>query len=408
MNLENPKKLHPDGVEQPKKVLMDPKKDPIAGNMAVDVAVQNIVVEQMGVIRDKLGMPPITEIPPSIQDQANLFLDQIKDKEFDYMFQNPNGEDTPEEYVTTLKNGVVQQYLDQNKDFQDLKPLLQNVYRGNYAIQASNIFFNNPLNTEKLKKILDSLIKNEDKKFSAIKNDETLKLLKKRVASSSRDSAEKDGVEYYSKTNQTREFFADGRKSDSYSYVSMMFGLLNNFSTTDLGKKYIHEKIDNKTIFLFGGGDSVRDLLNSEEFKPNKILNFDPFLEKEDLNKNQNGIYESYPISASNENIKIMVEKEVIPQADEVWATYSVPFYLDSAEDIKKLIKNMASIIREGGNARISPIAVQNKDKEGDTFETRKKALMEAIQDLLNDPKFNVVVFGDTIKIHKIKKEVSS
>lgn len=66
----------------------------------------------------------------------------------------------------------------------------------------------------------------------------------------------------------------------------------------------------------------------------------------------------------------------------------------------------MSSVLGEGGNARISPIAVQSSEKDGENFEKRKEALLGSIKNLLGNLDYNVSVFNDTLKIHKIKKEV--
>jgi hypothetical protein len=64
----------------------------------------------------------------------------------------------------------------------------------------------------------------------------------------------------------------------------------------------------------------------------------------------------------------------------------------------------MASVLNEGGNARISPIDVQSREKDGESLETRKRALIDSIKNLLDSSDYNVSVFNNTLKIHKIKK----
>lgn len=248
---------------------------------------------------------------------------------------------------------------------------------------------------------------NDDEKFSKEKNEITFSKLDKKITGSVKNSAsgdKYDKMDYYANTNQTREFFHHGRSRDAYSYSSMMFGLPDSFINTIEGKEYLHHKIDDKTIFLFGGGDSIKDLLKSEEFKPRRVINFDPFVKEESIDKNPNNIYESQTISASDKKIREMVDSNKISRADEVWATYSVPFYLDKSEEIKELLINMASVLNEGGNARISPIDVQSREKDGESLETRKRALIDSIKNLLDSSDYNVSVFNNTLKIHKIKK----
>lgn len=362
-------------------------------------------------IRFQLGLGMPIEIPSSVQQTKESInkLDEEKSRleNFNFKIVEPIPEETPEEYISRSMKSLVDEYIDNDPNVNNLNSLIKRAYYGRYANQSVIEFFSNKENPDKIKNILFQLESNSDQKFLKEKNDQVFNKLIKKIWEANKDSAGENDekIDYYYNTNQTRDFFSYGRKYDAHSYSSMMFGLPENFVDTKDGKEYIHNKIDNKTIFLFGGGDSIKDLLKSEEFKPKKVINFDPFIKEEAFDKNPNGIYESQMVSASDKKIREMSDKHEIPKADEVWATYSVPFYLDSREDIKELITNMSSVLNEGGNARISPIAVQSTEKDGENFETRKQALVDSIKSLLDRPDYNVTVFNDTIKIHKIRKE---
>lgn len=319
----------------------------------------------------------------------------------------PHKEESSEEYISRSMSDMVSEYIDKNEDLSGLQRLIKKSYYGRHANEVIIKFFSEDTNSNEIKNILLQLELNDDNKFSQEKNNKILNKLNEKIWSSNKESADgsvDDKIEYYSSTNQVREFFSYGRKYDAHSYSSMVFGLPEEFIKTKAGKEYVHHKIDNKNIFLFGGGDSIRDLLISEDFKPKRVINFDPFIKDETIDKNINGIYESQMISASDKRIREMVARGEIPKADEIWATYSVPFYLDSPEEIKELIQNMASVLDEGGNARISPIAVQSEEKNGDNFETRKEALINSIKELLDSSEYNISIFNNTLKIHKIDK----
>ena len=317
-------------------------------------------------------------------------------------------EETKEEYISRILGNITR--IGRSSDsfsFLDKKI----VYAGRNVNEKVIRFFESSTRLKKFKDKLFEIQKKDNVKFSDIKNIEIFDTFLNKISSSSKGSALKadNKFEYYNKTNQLRNFFDRNRESttsyDNHSYSLMMFGLPENFIKTEEGKEYLHNEIDDKIIFLFGGGDSIKDLLKSEEFKPKKVINFDPFIKEEAFDKNPNGIYESQMISASDKKIREMTEQNEIPKADEVWATYSVPFYLDSSEDIKELISNMSQVLNEGGNARICPISVQSTEKDGENFETRKQALIESVKSLIDNPDYNVTIFNNTLKIHKIKKE---
>ena len=423
-NQKNSKKLTSEDIEQQKKNFEQKQEEKIPkedDSVLLSNINQKITKKQESIqntqnkindIRNKLGLQPSSEIPPSIQniqesiEKLNMDKSELEDSNLTII--SSLKEETSEEYISRSMKSVVDENINKDPDLNNLNRLLKKAYYGKYANQAMKKFFSNKENSNNIKDILLQLQINDNKKFSRDKNNKIFDELDKKIWNSSKESGkggDDDKRDYYSNTNQERDFLSYGRKHDAYSYSSMMFGLPENFINTNEGKEYLHNQIDNKTIFLFGGGDSIKDLLKSKEFKPKEVVNFDPFIKEEAIDKNSNGIYKSLMISASDKKIREMQEKKEIPKADEVWATYSVPFYLDSSEDIKELITNMSSVLGEGGNARISPIAVQSSEKDGENFEKRKEALLGSIKNLLGNSDYNVSVFNDTLKIHKIKKE---
>lgn len=418
-NQEVLKNLTPEGVEQKNKN-PEQKQDKTESslfdiNQEIIKKEENIKDTQKKIneIRNGLGLSPSNEIPPSIQQARESIEKLSKEKsgldDFNFEIIEPILEETQEEYISRSMKSVVDEHISNDPDISNVPRLLKKAYYGKYANQSMIRFFGDKENSIKIKNLLSKLEFSDDKKFSEEKNKNTFNKLINKIWSSNRESADGDNdkkAEYYSNTNQERDFFSYGRKHDAYSYSSMMFGLPEDFIRTEEGKEYLHNQLDNKTIFLFGGGNSIKDLLKSEEFKPKKVINFDPFIKEETFDKNPNGIYESQMISASDKKIREMTEKNEIPKADEVWATYSVPFYLDSSEDIKELIINMSEVLNEGGNSRICPISVQSLEKDGENFETRKQSLVGSVKGLLDNPDYNITIFNDTLKIHKIKKEI--
>ena len=393
--------------EQLKNQIEDEEKKEIEEFVSGDKEASLEIEKSVGIENTEV----ISEIKKEIDfdnklDDLNNQAKELKSNELENINFEPLPEENAEEYIDRMSRDIVSDYVDNNEDIASLNRLIKKAYYSRHANQAIVGFFKEENNVNKFTNIFSELDKNNDKKYSIQKNKEVENVLLKKISSSNRSfgqGEDHEKVDYYANTNQTREFFSQGRKHDSLPYSLMMFGLPEEFTKTEEGRKYVHEIIDEKVIFLFGGGDSIKDLLVSEEYHPEKVINFDPFVKSETIDKNKNGIYESLSISASDENITSMVEKNELPKADEVWATYSVPFYLDSPKEIESLINNMSSVLKEGGNARISPISVQN---DGDLFEERKQVLVSSIQDLIKSDDFNVSIFGNTLKIHRIKKEI--
>lgn len=216
----------------------------------------------------------------------------------------------------------------------------------------------------------------------------------------------------FEETTHDREFFYANEKGDSY--LQMLFGLPSHIINSKRGRDYIKEKINNKTIMLLGGGDSIKDLLTARKiFHPKEVINIDPYLKSETLEKNKNHIYHSVNESASDPNIINEIVSGELPKADEIWATVSVPFYLNSSEEIKTLFMNISVALKEGGTARIYPVALQANITGEDTYEIRKKAFLEEIDILMLKSDMNIKLMentddGHTLIIQKLKKQYLS
>jgi hypothetical protein len=266
-------------------------------------------------------------------------------------------------------------------------------------------------NSLRLIEILKLALKNDDARQSHQKDLQMTKAISQKIEEANRDAAigtVDERRNYYGKTNQGRSFFTDGIK-DSHAYARTLFGLPEPVTETEAGKEYLHGILDNKIVYLLGGGDSINDLLQSNEYMPKNVINFDPYVASETIGKNESRRYQSLPISAADSRITEMVGRGEIPKADEIWASYSVPFYLTSPEEIMALVSNIFESLADGGNARISPIAVQGegflKSNES-TFDEMRQAFQMALTDLMVRSDINVTIFGDSLKIHKIKVEV--
>ena len=83
--------------------------------------------------------------------------------------------------------------------------------------------------------------------------------------------------------------------------------------------------------------------------------------------------------------------------ADEIWASYSVPYYNEKPEEINNLFDNIKGLLKEGGNCRITPISTQN--------EQSNQALLDNLKAIVNSKEYNIHLLKNTLIIHKLEKK---
>lgn len=207
-------------------------------------------------------------------------------------------------------------------------------------------------------------------------------------------SEHEDRVNFFSKTNQERSFFPSRYKKDGVYYSGSLF---NVHSDLPEAREYLKSKLDGKVIYLLGGGKSASDLLQDAQIKPKQVVNIDPFISEEDIERNKNGLYRSISERADSNNLIKEVEKNKIELADEIWASYSVPYYNDSVEEINNLFYNIKGLLKEGGNFRITPIATQN--------EQAKQAMLNNLKSIVNSKEYNIHLYENTLIVHKLENQ---
>lgn len=205
-----------------------------------------------------------------------------------------------------------------------------------------------------------------------------------------------DSINYFNKTNQERSFFPSQFKKDSFPYSLSLFEVTNINSAE--AKEYIKRKLDNKKICLLGGGKSMQDLIESDLIKPEIIVNVDPFLDKEEINRNINNNYRSLEVKADDPDLPDRLNKEGLSMFDEIWASYSVPFYNTTKEQIGNLFNNIDKILSEGGNCRITPLDTQNQECVAE--------IIKKLEEMNHMDKYNFDLLDDTLIIHKLKTEI--
>lgn len=216
----------------------------------------------------------------------------------------------------------------------------------------------------------------------------------------------KDKTEYFEQTIRDRKLKKTEDRYEALLYN--MFGVANGYPYEEVEPIFKH-RINGKTIVLLGGGDSLMDLLTESEFTPKAVVNVDPYLQEEAIQKNTRGIYQSIPMKAEDDALNEELAKREIAQIEEIWASYSVPCYLEKVEEIKKLFVNIDKILSVGGFFRIYPLAVANfyldsreAFKNTDKYSEREDAWVESVKKLVQTGRYNLEVYDGVMSLRKL------
>lgn len=192
-------------------------------------------------------------------------------------------------------------------------------------------------------------------------------------------------------TTNSRNFFNLGQK-DLHRIQDGM--IENTFLLSELHSEiemeYIRQRLKDKKILLIGGNNSCNDLLNLP-LGIQKVVNIDPFTASESMKKNQQGIYESFPLAAEDPQLREKLNNE---KFEEIWANFSVPMYSRSPEAIKDSFENMVSLLSVGGTIRIYPVSVGEDyslpESKRHVSDSMYDALIVTIEELIKRPDLNV------------------
>lgn len=265
--------------------------------------------------------------------------------------------------------------------------------------------FLNTLPKEDIEKIIQNILNqtNVEKKLNkenSIKNLEKIHLGFYSAGDFSNPDTERN-EQSFSKTTQGRKFFYTGPEgADSFPYSESLFSLPINPKEHPSVKEYYKKLLDNKNILLLGGGNSIEDLLKDPDIKPNKVINIDPFLKYENFDKNPQENYYNLDKKADDPTLTEFFKEQNI-KADEIWASYSVPLYLKTPEEISNLFNNIKNNLAEQGTCRIYPLATTF----GENKTEMDKMMKSILKDMVDKEEFNVEKTGDLLMITRIKKE---
>lgn len=216
-----------------------------------------------------------------------------------------------------------------------------------------------------------------------------------------------DKVSYFKQTNQERFLYKNSESEETILYS--IFGIPNGYVYKDV-QSIFEKRINDRTILVFGGGNSLYDLLTDSSFKPKALINIDPYITSESVEKNKRSLYQSISLKAEDPELKNELKKKLIDRPEEIWATYSVPCYLETVEDIHNLFKNVDEILVPGGYFRVYPLAIVNfmwDDERAfsgtDNYSKREDAWVSAVKNLVQTGRYNLEVFNNVMHLQKLE-----
>jgi len=178
-----------------------------------------------------------------------------------------------------------------------------------------------------------------------------------------REEASKNGVVDFKKVIRDRMFFAPHSISFVRPLATSLFG-------TRVGENLdkLQKMINGKEILVMGGGKSLSDITSSSDFSPKRLVNVDPFLNLEDLDKRTLGkdYYKSLPFNPTKKNFQADLKTDGYDTFDEIWATFSVPYYSRTRVEVETLFENGYRLLSPDGTFRVFPLGfiVEKMDRE--------------------------------------------
>lgn len=249
-----------------------------------------------------------------------------------------------------------------------------------------------------IKDITVEALKSQEHSANSFKNEDAISDIEGNIGY--HDRGELTDSDSFEKTQRNRKFFEiqPGKgAAKRETYWNTLFFPYNTKATREFAKKIL----DDKTIVLLGGGHSqLKKELTENNIVPREIVNIDPFVENV-----EEGADRVISLSASDDNFIYRMSKEGIVGADEIWAEYSVPAYLEDPREIQRLIQNIDALLVEGGTARIWPLQVGGRGEEQERT-ARKDALVDSIKGMNATGKYEIILYKaagrNGITLHKL------
>lgn len=253
---------------------------------------------------------------------------------------------------------------------------------------------------EMIANAMEESLKPQEAVLDSLKNEKVIEAVEAAVGFHNKgdlaDSASFDKTQRKRKFFEIQPGFGAAKRE---TYLNTLFVPYN----TEATREFVRKTLDDKKIVLLGGGRSQLGLeLRENNIAPREIVNVDPFVENPEAGADQ-----VIPLSATAENFSEEMSARGVENADEIWAEYSVPAYLEDPAEISQLFKNIDALLAEGGSARIWPLEVGGSGDDSAKLE-RKNALVKSLKELNKTNKYDIALNeapgrGGCLTLNKLK-----
>ncbi len=186
------------------------------------------------------------------------------------------------------------------------------------------------------------------------------------------------GAESFDKTQRDRSMFLSkpGGASSHESYASKLFTGAANREI----QQYVVDSLDGKSILNLGGGNAAigAELRQTFDARNIAITNVEPYPSERAM-----ADAESDPIITANPAESDFIDKSGVKphSADEVWAVFSVPAYLGTAQEVGTLFNTIKTVLKPGGVARIGQLGFV----DGGMDDPRKTTMLDTLAQLSDE-----------------------
>ena len=164
--------------------------------------------------------------------------------------------------------------------------------------------------------------------------------------------------------------------SSHESYASKLFTGAANREI----QQYVVDSLDGKSILNLGGGNAAigAELRQTFDARNIAITNVEPYPSERAM-----ADAESDPIITANPAESDFIDKSGVKphSADEVWAVFSVPAYLGTAQEVGTLFNTIKTVLKPGGVARIGQLGFV----DGGMDDPRKTTMLDTLAQLSDE-----------------------
>lgn len=344
-------------------------------------------------------------------------------------FENPyrlpfSKDQLPEEYIVCYADRFHEKLDAEGIDETPLEKKIDGVSRNVFGAYGNPGYFSELFertnNLQYVEDMYDELLEQTGKPVHSFSREKRIRMaavISESLGTTLRGMPYNTDKDFFEKTNVARRFISGPKMGVARSqnvednalakvfFCMPIFQYGNygvNMQTSEKAQEYLKSKINGKKIVLFGGGSSIQDLVyDDENFQPEMIVNVDPheiFVHGDTSTPNP---YARVKALAEDVDIQSKLKEYDCEQVDEIWASFSVPYYIRDPDKIRQMFENAKSLLAPGGTLRIYPFNIAMIGGASliptdigtiNLNEERFKAVHDTVLSINDDIEFNVAL----------------